>query len=118
MSTAKYPVGGSVEIGHWALGIGHWALGIEKRRGARCGGRGENSSPLLPAPFLFPQSPIPNPYSPRKEKISKFNPRRALVAKKLGYATRSHQFTRLQTIPSIVTLFKTFSFLLGDGYPT
>ncbi|WP_322695894.1 hypothetical protein [Nostoc sp. DedSLP03] len=55
--------------------------------------------------------------SHRKEKISKFNPRRVLVAKKLGYATRSHQFTRLQTIPSIVTLFKTFSFLLGDGYP-
>jgi hypothetical protein len=52
-----------------------------------------------------------------KEKISKFHPRRVLVAKKLGDATRSHQFTRLQTIPSIVTLFKTFSFLLGDGYP-
>ncbi|WP_157816523.1 hypothetical protein [Nostoc flagelliforme] len=36
-----------------------------------------------------------------------------MVAKKLGHATRSHQFTRLQTIPSIVTLFKTFSFLLA-----
>ncbi|WP_334714394.1 hypothetical protein [Nostoc sp.] len=33
-----------------------------------------------------------------------------MVAKKLCDATRSHQFTRLQTIPSIVTLFKTFSF--------
>ncbi|MEH2423749.1 MAG: hypothetical protein V7K48_23435 [Nostoc sp.] len=41
-----------------------------------------------------------------------------MVAKKLGDATRSHQFTRLQTIPSIVTLFKTFSFFLGGGYPT
>ncbi|MBD2449439.1 hypothetical protein H6G76_20190 [Nostoc sp. FACHB-152] len=30
----------------------------------------------------------------------------------MGY--RSHLFTRLQTIPSIVTLFKTFSFLHGD----
>ena len=94
MSTAKYPVGGSVKIGHGAQEA-------EVRRG-----RGDKtyynfSSPLLP--------------TLRKEKISKFNPRRVLVAKKLGYATRSHQFTRLQTIPSIVTLFKTFSFLLGDG---
>ncbi|MBN3893705.1 MULTISPECIES: hypothetical protein [unclassified Nostoc] len=66
------------------------------------------------------QFPMPNAQFPThsKEKISKFNPRRVLVAKKLGDATRSHQFTRLQTIPSIVTLFKTFSFLLGDGYPT
>ncbi|MHC5740956.1 MAG: hypothetical protein ACYTXT_03435 [Nostoc sp.] len=65
------------------------------------------------------QFPMPNAQFPThsKEKISKFNPRRVLVAKKLGDATRSHQFTRLQTIPSIVTLFKTFSFLLGDGYP-
>ncbi|MDZ8065646.1 MAG: hypothetical protein RMY64_08395 [Nostoc sp. DedQUE08] len=61
--------------------------------------------------------PVPSPQSLRKEKISKFHPRRVLVAKKLRDATRSHQFTRLQTIPSIVTLFKTFSFLLGDGYP-
>ncbi|MCC5640755.1 hypothetical protein LC593_34000 [Nostoc sp. CHAB 5844] len=30
----------------------------------------------------------------------------------MGY--RSHLFTRLQTVPSIVTLFKTFSFLHGD----
>ncbi|MFN6526681.1 hypothetical protein [Nostoc sp. ChiSLP03a] len=72
-------------------------------------------SPQSPVPSL--QSSVPSPQSLRKEKISKFNPRQVLVAKKLGYATRSHQFTRLQTIPSIVTLFKTFSFLLGDGYP-
>lgn len=72
---------------------------------------------------IFPLLPLLGAFSVqcptyRKEKISKFNPRRVLVAKKLGDATRSHQFTRLQTIPSIVTLFKTFSFLLGDGYPT
>ncbi|QMS88936.1 hypothetical protein HUN01_15485 [Nostoc edaphicum CCNP1411] len=74
---------------------------------------------LLELFLVNAQFPMPNAQCPldRKEKIRKFNPRRVLVAKKLGDATRSHQFTRLQTIPSIVTLFKTFSFLLGDGYP-
>ncbi|WP_335152107.1 hypothetical protein [Nostoc sp.] len=77
-----------------------------------------NGALVISSPVPSPHSPVPSPHPPRKEKISKFNPRRVLVAKKLGDATRSHQFTRLQTIPSIVTLFKTFSFLLGDGYPT
>ncbi|ODG99928.1 hypothetical protein A4S05_35695 [Nostoc sp. KVJ20] len=84
-------------------------------------GHGKEFFSLLPLAGAFSgQCPMPNSQCPldHKEKISKFNLRKGLVAKKLGDATRSHQFTRLQTIPSIVTLFKTFSFLLGDGYPT
>jgi len=54
MSTAKHPIGGSVKVGHWALGIGHWALVIN------------SSPPASPAPLLLP-------HPPRKEKISKFN---------------------------------------------
>ncbi len=64
--------------------------------------------------LCVPASPYLRVLSSFPIRIRKLDVRQGLVAKNIIDATRSHLFTRLQTIPSIVTLFKIFSFLLGN----